>query len=149
MSATVCGSSVGAVERHERVGPIERLGDARRLEQVERSQALRDGDDFARQRLRSARAFPSYDRKLTLGIWIVDPLIQAPPFDRVVNLARAIRRDHDDRRHLGRDRAQFRNRDLILGEHLEQVRLERRVGAIELVDQQHRRDAVGRRDRLQ
>jgi hypothetical protein len=46
-------------------------------------------------------------------------------------------------------RAQLRDRDLVFGEHLEQVRLERLVGAIELVDQQHRRHAVVRGERLQ
>ena len=38
--------------------------------------------------------------------------------------------------------AELGNRHLVLGQHFEQVRLERLVGAIELVDQQHRRDAV-------
>ena len=44
------------------------------------------------------------------------------------------------------DRAELGNRHLVVGQHFEQIRLERLVGAVELVDQQHRRDAVvGRR----
>ena len=44
-----------AVERHQRFRPVERLGDARRLEEVHRAQPLRERDDLARQRLRRAR----------------------------------------------------------------------------------------------
>ena len=44
----------------------------------------------------------------------------------------------------GLDRAELGNGHLILGEHLEKVRLEGLVGAVELVDQEHRRDAVVR-----
>ena len=40
-------------------------------------------------------------------------------------------------------------RDLVLGENLEQIGLERLVGAVELVDEQHRRHAVLRRERLE
>ena len=40
-----------------------------------------------------------------------------------------------------RDRAELGDRDLEVGQHLEQVGLERLVGAVELVDQQHRRRA--------
>ena len=44
---------------------------------------------------------------------------------------------------------QFGNRHLEVGQHLEQVGFERFVGAVEFVDQQHRRDAIVRVDRLQ
>ena len=47
------------------------------------------------------------------------------------------------------DRPQLRNGDLKIGEDLEQIRLERLVGTVELVDQQHRRHAVLRRERLE
>ena len=40
------------------------------------------------------------------------------------------------------DRAELGDRDLEIGQHFEQERLEGLVGAVELVDQQHRR-AVG------
>ncbi len=39
----------------------------------------------------------------------------------------------------GLDRAHFRNGDLKVAQHFEQKRLERLVGAVDLVDQQHRR----------
>ncbi len=41
------------------------------------------------------------------------------------------------------DGAVFRDGQLEIGQHLQQERLERLVGAVELVDQQHRRRLVG------
>ena len=55
-----------------------------------------------------------------------------------MQLARAVRRDDDDRRLGGRDRPELRHRDAEVRQHLEQERLELVVGAVELVDQQHR-----------
>ena len=50
---------------------------------------------------------------------------------------------------LGLDRADLRDRDLEVGQDLEQVRLELLVGPVDLVDEQDRRDAVGRLERLE
>ena len=76
------------------------------------------------------------------NVGIVDPLIEAAALQRVVDLARAVRRQDDERRLGGAHGAELGNRDLELGEQLEQVALELLVGAIDLVDQQD-----GRRDR--
>ena len=70
---------------------------------------------------------------------IVEPLVQAAPLDRVVQVARAVGREHDHRRELGADGAELRDRHRRLREQLEQERLEVVVGAVDLVDQQHRR----------
>ena len=53
-----------AVERDQRLGPVERLGDARRLEEVHRAQPLREGDDLARERLGRLRALAPDDLEL-------------------------------------------------------------------------------------
>ena len=50
---------------------------------------------------------------------------------------------------LGLDRAHFRNGDLEVGQHFEQERLERLVGAVDLVDQEHRRAGGIGLERLQ
>ena len=76
-------------------------------------------------------------------------MVETAALDRVVDLARAVRRDDDDGRGLRDDRAEFGNRHLEIGQHLEQVGFERLVRAVEFVDQQHRGDAVVRIDRLQ
>ena len=75
------------------------------------------------------------------AVGIIDPVIEAAPLQRVVDLARAVGGDDDDRRLLRLDRADLRDRDLEIGQHFEQIGLERLVGAVELVDQQHRRAA--------
>ena len=66
-------------------------------------------------------------------------MIEAAALERVVDLAGAVRGDDHDRRLLGLHRAELGDRDLEVRQHLEQERLERLVGAVELVDQQHRR----------
>ena len=49
----------------------------------------------------------------------------------------------------GLDDAELRNRHLEVGKQFEQIGLERLVGAVDLVDQQHRRAARRRLQRLQ
>ena len=77
---------------------------------------------------------------------IVDPLIQAAALERVVDLAGAVRGEDDERRLGGAHGAELGNRDLELREQLQQVAFELLVGAIDLVDEQHRRPRP-RRDR--
>jgi hypothetical protein len=79
------------------------------------------------------------DLAFTRGRRVVDPVIQAAALHGVVDLARAVRRHDHDRRFWRLDGAQLGDGDLEVGQDFEQVRLERFVGAIEFVDQQHRR----------
>ena len=76
-------------------------------------------------------------------------MIETAALQRVVDLARAVGGDDDDRRLLGLDGAELRDGDLKVGQHLEQERLERFIGAVELVDQQHRRAGSVGLQRLQ
>jgi hypothetical protein len=91
----------------------------------------------------------AHDRELGVGARIVDPVIQAAPLERVVDVARAVRGQHDDRFVRGAQRAQLGDRDLELGQQLEQEALELLVGAVDLVDQQHGRRGVGEVDRAE
>src|SRR5436190_2245880 len=147
--ADVVGREAERVQRDQRVAPVDRLGDAGRLEEVERSQPLHEGDDLRGQPLGRARRADAHDLEFPLEVGIVDPVIEAAALQRVVDLARAVARDDDDRRRLGRglDGAKLGDRQLVLGQDLEQERVERLVGAIELVDQEHRRARL--RQRLQ
>ena len=72
---------------------------------------------------------------------------ESAPLERVVQLACAIGRHHDRGFPARLDRAEFRDRDLEVGEHLEQECLELLVRAVDLVDQQH--DVLVRVDRLE
>ncbi len=58
-----------------------------------------------------------------------------------MHFAGAVRGDDHDRRMRGLHRAQFRDRHLKIAQDFEEKRLERLVGAIDLVDQQDRRAA--------
>ena len=57
--------------------------------------------------------------------------------ERIVQLARPVRREDHGRLASGPDRAELGDRDLEVGEHLEQECLELLVGAVDLVDQEH------------
>ena len=62
-----------------------------------------------------------------------------------MHVARAVRRDDHDRRHRRLERAELGHGDRVVGEDLEQERLELVVGAVDFVDEQHRwRDAPER-----
>src|SRR6202020_760366 len=74
-----------------------------------------------------------------LAAWVLDPLIEAAALDRIMEIAGAVRRQHDDWRMCRADRAELGDRDRGLAEQLEQERLEIVVGAVDLVDQQYRR----------
>ena len=87
------------------------------------------------------------DRRFALDVGKIDIVIEAAPPQRVGELARVVRGQYDARDRHRRDRAEFGDRDLIVGEELEQERLEFLVGAVDLVDQQHRR--LGAPDRRQ
>ena len=89
------------------------------------------------------------DRELALGVGIIDPVIETAALQRVVDFAGAVRGDDDDRRLRRLDGAEFGDRDLEVAEDFQQIRLERLVGAVEFVDQQHRRAGDVRLQRLQ
>jgi hypothetical protein len=65
-------------------------------------------------------------------------VIEASPLQRIVQLTGAIRGQDHQRRRFGLDCAHLGNRDLEVGENLEQERLELVVGPVNLVDEQDR-----------
>ena len=91
----------------------------------------------------------SDDGQLLVEVGIVNPLIQAAPLQRIVDFARAVRGQDHERRMRGANGAELRDRDLEFRQQLEQVAFELLIGAIDLVDQQHRRARARRIDRLQ
>ena len=103
------------------------------------AQPLHEGDHLGRQPLRQCPAlWPPGWRARASRAGVIHPLIEAPPPDRIVHLAGAVAGEDDDR--LARratDGAELRHGDLVVGQQFEQERLERLVGAVQLVDQQH------------
>src|SRR5262249_19831751 len=89
------------------------------------------------------------DLDLLLQRRVVDPVIEAATLERVVHVAGAVGREHDDGPVPRSQGAELRDRDLEIAEKLEEEALEFLVRAIELVDEQHGRSVVGRVDSLQ
>src|SRR5215472_3429830 len=119
------------VKLHQGVGPIDRLGNAGKLEQVHCAKFLHKTDDLARQVLTGSRYFALQDLELARRARIIDPVVETAPLQRVVDLAGAVRGDYDDRRMRGVDRADFRDRHLKIGKQLQEICLERLVSAVE------------------
>ena len=109
------------------------------LGQVRLAQAMDEADDLAGEPLGRLGDPGEDDLVLLLRRRVVDPVVEAAALERVVDLARPVRGEDDPRRRLGLDRADLRDRDLEVGQDLEQVRLELLVGPVDLVDQQDRR----------
>ena len=80
--------------------------------------------------------------QLAFGGWVVDPVVEAAPFERVVYLPCSIACQNDTGRSLGPYGADLRNAHGKVAEHLQQERLELLVGPIDLIDQQHRGDCA-------
>src|SRR4051794_30794207 len=130
--------AVRAAERDERLRPRDRLPHAGQLVELD---AAQPGDGVAHaldDRLGDARHPRADDLRLAVARRVVDPVVQAAALQRVVQLARAVRRQHDDRPVLGADRlAELGDRHLEVRQELEQERLELVVRAVDLVDEQH------------
>src|SRR5439155_2181265 len=87
-----------AIERDERRGPVERLGQTRGLVEIERAQFL-DERRHLRGETRSRAGHLRRDDAIFLAeVRVLNPPVQAPPLQRVVHLAGAVRRDDDNGR---------------------------------------------------
>ena len=96
--------------------------------------------DLPGQRLGHLGRPQPHDGDLALEVGVLDPVVEAAALEGVVHVAGAVRGDDHDRRRRRRENVpQLGNRDLVVGEHLEQERLELVVGPVDLVDQQDRR----------
>ncbi len=76
-------------------------------------------------------------------------MVETAALQRVVNFTGAVRGDDDDRRLRRLHGAEFGYRDLEIAENFQEISLESLVGAVEFVDQQHRRAGHIRLQRLQ
>jgi len=128
-----------AIERQQRLGPIDGLGDPRALEEALLPQPLHEGHHLAAQALLRLGHPGPENRPLPRRVGVVYPVVQTPALQRVVNLSGAVAGQHHDGRGRGPLGAQLGNGDLEVGEDLQEERLERLIGAIQLVDEQHRR----------
>ena len=79
------------------------------------------------------------DLALALGVRVVEVQVEAAPLERLRQLAARVGGEHDERAAYGGDGAELGDRDLEVGQHLQQQPLDLDVGLVDLVDQQHGR----------
>src|SRR5215210_1556056 len=76
-------------------------------------------------------------------------MIETAPLERVVDLARAVRSEDDDRDVLGADGADLGDGHLEVGEELQEEGFQLLIGAVDLVDEEDGSALVSGVDRLQ
>src|SRR5579859_169127 len=126
-------------QRRQRAGPVERLRHSRQLVEVHLAEPADEQRHLAGEpggRLGDAGLD---DGDLLFEVGVVDPVVEAAPLQRVMDLAGAVGGDDDEGRPLGGDRAELGDRDLEIAQQLEQEGLELLVGAVDLVDQSEER----------
>src|SRR3954468_5095345 len=125
--------------------PVDRLGDRRRLLEVEVAHHGHHLDEAPGDAVVELRGVEPDDLKLVLERRVVEPQVQAAALERLGQLPRVVRGQQHDGLRARPDPAELGNRDLEVRQQLEQHRLELLVGLVDLVDQQD--DRVGRGDR--
>ena len=134
------GSICGSTEVDERARPVDRLGDRRRLLELERADRAHDARDLVGERFVDLGDAHAHDVLLALETRVVDVQVEAAALERLRQLAGVVRReDHDRPPRRAHDRAQLGNRHLEVGEHLEQQRLGLDLHPVDLVDEEHDR----------
>ena len=78
-------------ERGEGLRPVDGLGDAGRLVELEVAQRLDRSRDLPRELLTDVRGAHAQDRELALEVGMTDPVVQAAALQRVVDVACAVR----------------------------------------------------------
>src|SRR4051794_3234164 len=130
-------------EQQQRAGPVDRLGDRRRLLQVERADLPDDLHELAGHRLRQLGRVQTDDGQLVLDLRVVQPQIEAAALERLGELARVVRGQQHHGLGPGVDPPELGNRDLEVRQEFEEHGLELLVGLVDLVDEQHHRVGGG------
>jgi hypothetical protein len=73
---------------------------------------------------------------------VADPVVEAAPFQGVVEVAGAVGGQHHHRRDVSMEGGQLGDADRVVGQDLEQEGLEFVVGPVDLVDEEDRRDVT-------
>ncbi len=145
LSCTASGAAcqILDLEAEQRRGPVQGLGDARDLAQVLAPDRLDHAHDLLGERRRDPGHAREHDPELLVLARVVDEVVEAAPPERVRELARPVRGQHHPGDRARGDRAELGHADLKVGQHFQQIGLELLVGAVDLVDQQHRRHRPG------
>jgi hypothetical protein len=143
------GAELGRAESEQGARPVERLGHPGRLEEIDLAQPLGKRTDLVGEALGSLRHADGQDAELLLESWKIDPVVEAAPLERVVDLTGAVGGQDHDRNVFGPDGSQLGHRHLEVGEELEQEGFQLLVGTVHFVDQEDGSAVVGGVDGLQ
>src|SRR4051794_27593766 len=124
-------------EQHQRAGPVERLGDGRRLLQFELTNRPHDAGDLVGELLADVGHLREHDLLLALEIGVVDVEVEAAALERLRQFTRVVGREEHERDLCRLHRAELGHGHLVVRQHLEQQRLGLDLDAVDLVDQQH------------
>ena len=149
VSTTVLSSKFLRLSAIKRRSPIEGFGDARPLVKIHLADFLHERANLLRHLGFDLGKLGRDDLVFLFEARILDPMIETAALERIMNFPRAIGGEKHVGPMLCRDRAEFGDGDLKIRQHLEQKRLELHIGAIDLVDQQHRRVGAVGLDRLE
>ena len=102
VSPITCGIDLVLAEVEQRAGPVDRLGDRRRLLQVELADRTHDPRDLLRELVVDLGHADADDVLLALEVGVVDVEVEAAALQRFGELAGVVRREDDDRPLLAR-----------------------------------------------
>src|SRR4051794_27998941 len=132
-------------EQQQGARPVDGLRDRRRLLEVELADELHELDELAGDLVVELGRVQAHDLELVLERGVVEPQIQAAALQGLGELARVVGGQQHDRVGARLDPAELGDRDLEVGEDLQQHRLELLVGLVDLVDEQDDRLLAGDR----
>src|SRR5437763_368064 len=145
--AGLLGSDRVCPEEHQGPGPVQRLGHRRMLLELETAKRAHDAHDLVRQMVGDLRHPGQHDRLLPVELRVVDVQVQAPTLEGLGQLAGVVRREEHQGQLGGGHRSQLGDRDLVVGQDLEQQGLGLHLDPVDLVDEQH--DRFGGADGLE
>ncbi|VBB41346.1 hypothetical protein TRIP_B10075 [uncultured Desulfatiglans sp.] len=137
------------VEGEEGLGPVERLGDPRFLQEIDLPDPLHEAGDLLRETGLDVRHLGHDDGVFLIEGGVVDPVVEAAPLECVVDVAGPVGGDDDHRALAGLDGPHLRDRDLEVGENFQQKGLELFIRPVDLVDEEDGRVFVRAQDGLQ
>ena len=144
---SVAAARSGSSERAPngaRPGPSRSSRRPRRLEEIGVPQSLGRSGDIPGEPLGDIGQPAKKNRHLPIEARMWHPVVEAATLERVVHFPRAVGRQDHQRGHLSPNRAQFRDRHGIVGQNLEQKRLELVVCPVNFINEQHGRRVFDR-----
>src|SRR6266508_3236557 len=118
-----CRVEGGALELQQGAGPVDRLGDGRRLLQLQPADGPHHLRDLVGELLADLGHAGADDPPLALDVRVVDVQVQAAPAQRLRQLPGGVGGEHDQGALGAGDGAELRDGDLEVGEDLQQQRL--------------------------